>query len=75
MESVVLAGRLRGLTVKEVASELGMSYHTACYHLKCIHKKLEAHSLQQVVCAFQKESGRRKWNTLFGELRRRAKKK
>ncbi len=43
-ELQVLDGRARGLSVKQVAAELGLSYHTARHHLEHIHRKTRCHS-------------------------------
>jgi DNA-binding NarL/FixJ family response regulator len=52
-EAMVFEARLRGLTLKEVAGELNLSYHTVRHHVESIHKKLSVHSLQQSILAFQ----------------------
>jgi DNA-binding CsgD family transcriptional regulator len=52
-ELLVLAGRLRGLGVKQLAEELELSAHTVRHHIESIHIKLNVHSLQQAVCALE----------------------
>lgn len=50
-ESTVLAARLRGLAIKEIAEELHLSSHTVRHHSENIYLKLQVHSLQQAICA------------------------
>jgi DNA-binding CsgD family transcriptional regulator len=52
-EILVLAGRMRGLGIKELADELELSTHTVRHHIESIHIKLDVHSLQQAVCALE----------------------
>ena len=66
-EAMVLDARLRGLTVKEVASDLGVSYRAVRHHLEEIHRKLGAHSTQQAV---NRLKGGRCAKCLFGYLPR-----
>ena len=48
-EAMVFEARIRGLTIKEVARELHLSYHTVHHHLEVIYKKLQVHSLQEAI--------------------------
>jgi len=52
-EASVLAARLRGLTVKETAAELRISYHTTRHHIENIHRKFKSNSLQQTILQLQ----------------------
>ena len=49
----VMAARARGLTIKEVASELCLSSHTIRHHIESIHLKLNVHCLQQALLRLQ----------------------
>ena len=67
-EATILASRLRGLTVKEVAAELGISYHTARHHLANIHRKFRTNSLQQTILLLQAQRCRKCRIGLFAQL-------
>jgi len=43
-EREILEAMVRGLTKKEIAAELGLSVHTADFHLRHIYEKLHVHT-------------------------------
>ncbi len=67
-ESQVLAGRLRGLTVKEVAVELGLSRHTVRHHSENVYRKLKVHSFMQAITALAGNRCRKCRLGLFSRL-------
>lgn len=51
-ERQVLARIADGLSYKEVATELGMAFKTACRHQVAIYRKLQVHSAVQATRVF-----------------------
>jgi len=43
-EREILEAMVRGLTKKEIAAELGLSVHTADFHLRHIYEKLQVNT-------------------------------
>lgn len=62
---MVLEARARGLSVKEVASELNLSYRSVRHHLESIHSRLGVRSTQEALC---KLAGDKCGKCLFGYL-------
>jgi DNA-binding CsgD family transcriptional regulator len=69
-EAIVLEARLRGLSIKAVAAEMGLSVHTVRHHLEAMHKKLGVHSFQELVFKLQEIHCRSCKRGLFARLKR-----
>jgi DNA-binding CsgD family transcriptional regulator len=52
-EEAVIAAAQRGLTVEQIALELGVSRSTAAFHLGNIYRKLQAHSRVEALNAYR----------------------
>ncbi len=54
-EKEILEGMTRGLTKKEIAAKLDLSFHTVDFHLRSIYQKLHVHTRTGAVAKAMKE--------------------